>query len=35
MDLAGKSVSSGFIDGHSHNDWFALKKTGRTVPVPG
>lgn len=26
IDLAGKSVSSGFIDGHSHNDWFAIKK---------
>ena len=26
MDLTGKSVSSGFIDGHSHNDWFAIKK---------
>ena len=26
MDLRGKSVSSGFIDGHSHNDWFAIKK---------
>ncbi len=25
-DLEGKSVSSGFIDGHSHNDWFAIKK---------
>ena len=25
-DLAGRSVSSGFIDGHSHNDWFAIKK---------
>jgi len=25
-DLAGKSVSSGFIDAHSHNDWFAIKK---------
>ncbi len=25
-DLAGLSVSSGFIDGHSHNDWFAIKK---------
>ena len=24
-DLSGKSVSSGFIDGHSHNDWFAIK----------
>lgn len=30
MDLQGKSVSSGFIDGHSHNDWFAIKKD----PVP-
>ena len=26
IDLEGKSVSSGFIDGHSHNDWFAIKK---------
>ena len=26
LDLRGKSVSSGFIDAHSHNDWFALKK---------
>ena len=26
FDLKGKSVSSGFIDGHSHNDWFAIKK---------
>ena len=26
LDLAGKSVASGFIDGHSHNDWFAIKK---------
>ena len=26
FDLQGKSVSSGFIDGHSHNDWFAIKK---------
>ena len=25
-DLEGRSVSSGFIDGHSHNDWFAIKK---------
>ncbi len=24
-NLTGKSVSSGFIDGHSHNDWFAIK----------
>ncbi len=26
IDLGGKSVASGFIDGHSHNDWFAIKK---------
>ena len=26
IDLSGKSVSSGFIDEHSHNDWFAIKK---------
>ena len=25
-DLQGMSVSSGFIDAHSHNDWFAIKK---------
>ncbi|MBP5159785.1 MAG: amidohydrolase family protein [Lachnospiraceae bacterium] len=25
IDLEGKSLSSGFIDGHSHNDWFAIK----------
>ncbi len=26
IDLTGKSIASGFIDGHSHNDWFAIKK---------
>ena len=26
IDLEGYSVSSGWIDGHSHNDWFAIKK---------
>ena len=26
IDLDGLSVSSGFIDAHSHNDWFAIKK---------
>ena len=30
VDLAGKSVSSGFFDTHSHNDWFAAK----TNPQP-
>ena len=30
VDLAGKSVSSGFFDAHSHNDWFAAK----TNPQP-
>ena len=26
VNLSGLSVSSGFIDAHSHNDWFAIKK---------
>ena len=26
IDLEGKSAAPGFIDGHSHNDWFAIKK---------
>lgn len=26
IDLRGLSVSSGFFDAHSHNDWFAIKK---------
>jgi N-acyl-D-amino-acid deacylase len=26
LDLKGKSISSGFIDAHSHNDWFAIRK---------
>lgn len=26
VDLEGLSVSSGFFDAHSHNDWFAIKK---------
>lgn len=26
IELDGLSVSSGFIDAHSHNDWFAVKK---------
>ena len=25
VDIEGLSVSSGFIDAHSHNDWFAIK----------
>ena len=26
IDLSGLSLSSGFIDAHSHNDWYAIKK---------
>ena len=26
VDLSGKSISSGFFDAHSHNDWFAAKR---------
>ena len=26
IDLEGLSLSSGFIDAHSHNDWFAIKE---------
>ena len=26
VDLGGLSISSGFFDAHSHNDWFAIKK---------
>ncbi|MDC7127221.1 MAG: amidohydrolase family protein [Spirochaetales bacterium] len=26
IELDGLSLSSGFIDAHSHNDWFAIKK---------
>ncbi|MCR5089255.1 MAG: amidohydrolase family protein [Oscillospiraceae bacterium] len=29
-DLKGKSLAPGFIDGHSHNDWYAIKKN----PLP-
>ncbi len=25
-NLKGKSLAPGFIDGHSHNDWYAIKK---------
>ena len=34
VDLSGKSVSSGFFDAHSHNDWFAAKKDPRPYCEP-
>jgi len=33
-DLSGKSVSSGFFDAHSHNDWFAAKRNPRPYFEP-
>ena len=34
VDLNGLSVSSGFIDAHSHNDWFAIRKDTRKYFEP-
>ena len=34
VDLSGKSVSSGFFDAHSHNDWYAAKKDARPYFEP-
>lgn len=34
IDLEGLSLSSGFIDAHSHNDWFAIKKEPRKYFEP-
>ena len=34
IDLDGLSISSGFIDAHSHNDWFAIKKDTRKYFEP-
>ena len=34
IDLDGLSVSSGFIDAHSHNDWFAIKEHPRKYFEP-
>ena len=34
VNLSGKSVSSGFFDAHSHNDWFAAKKDPRPYCEP-
>ena len=34
VDLEGLSVSPGFIDAHSHNDWFAIKKDSRKYFEP-
>ena len=33
-DLHGLSISPGFIDAHSHNDWFALRKDRRKYFEP-
>lgn len=29
VDVAGKVLAPGFIDAHSHNDWFCLRRDGR------
>jgi N-acyl-D-amino-acid deacylase len=34
VDLLGKSVSSGFFDAHSHNDWFAAKQNPKPYFEP-
>jgi N-acyl-D-amino-acid deacylase len=34
VDLEGLSVSSGFMDAHSHNDWFAIKKAPKKYFEP-
>ena len=34
VDLSGKSVSSGFFDAHSHNDWYAAKKNPKPYFEP-
>ena len=34
IDLNGLSVSPGFIDAHSHNDWFAIKNNPRKYFEP-
>ncbi len=34
IDLQGLSVSSGFMDAHSHNDWFAIRKDPRPFFEP-
>lgn len=30
LDMTGKNIAPGFIDAHSHNDWFAVKQE----PIP-
>lgn len=34
VDISGLSVSSGFMDAHSHNDWFAIRKEPRKYFEP-
>ncbi|MBR5520353.1 MAG: amidohydrolase family protein [Clostridia bacterium] len=34
IDLTGLSIAPGFIDAHSHNDWFALRKDSAPYFAP-
>ena len=34
LDLQGMSLAPGFIDAHSHNDWFALREASEKYFTP-